>query len=99
VGSTARVRFNRGNAVINMTANGSDLDLRTWTAPIAPTGDILGTDVLPFLLQTEQPTLAISSLRGLQSFNELFLKIESASGFWEIRNFTLGARVRPLRRK
>jgi hypothetical protein len=99
VGFNAKARFNAGNANINFTAVGNDADLNTWSKNIEPTGDILGTDTLPFLLATQQPTLIPFSLRGLPSFNEMFLKIESESGWWELRNFTIGARVRPLKRK
>ncbi len=98
-GYNAIVRFNAGNANINFTANGSDADLRNWSAPLQPTGDILGTDVLPFLLQSTQPTIARGSLRGLQSFNEFFLKIESPTGWWELRNLSVSARVHPIKYK
>jgi hypothetical protein len=95
----AKTRFNAGNATLTFTAVGNDAELNSFSKSIAPSGDVLGTGVLPFLLATEQPTLIPFSLRGLPSFNELFLKIESTGGWWELRNLTVGARVRPLKRK
>jgi hypothetical protein len=98
-GFNAKVRFNRGTAPIVMTACGDDADLRSFSKQLQPTGDVLGSDSLPFLLASQTPTVVPSSLRGLPSFNEMFLKIESASGWFEVRNFTLSARVRPLKKK
>jgi len=94
-----RVRFNRGNAVMNFSAVGDDADLKTWSRTFEPTGDVLGTGTLPFQLQTTGPTLAAASLRDLPSFREMFVKIESESGWWELRNFSVSARVRPMKTK
>lgn len=98
-GFNAKVRFNAGNANLIFTAVGNDADLSTWAKQITPSGDILGTDVLPFLLSSQQPGVLPFSLRGLPSFNEFYLKIESATGWFELRNLTVGARVRPLKTK
>lgn len=94
-----RIRFNAGNANLTFTAIGDDADLKTWSRAFEPSGDILGTDVLPFLLQSTSPTLVSSSLRDLPSFRELYLKIESTSGWWELRNLSVSARVRPMKNK
>lgn len=99
IGFNARARFNAGNAQLSFIACGNDADLTSFSQAIAPTGDILGTDLLPFLLASQQPTLVPFSLRGLPSWNELFLKIKSTAGWWELRNLTVGARLRPLKRK
>jgi hypothetical protein len=99
IGFNARVRFNAGNANLLFTAVGNDQDLDSFSQRIAPRGDLLGAGMLPFQLASQQPSLVPLSLRGLPSFNELFLKIESTSGWWELRNFTVGVRVRPLKRK
>lgn len=98
-GFNAKVRFNAGNASLRFTANGSDADLRTWGSDLQPEGDILGTDTLPFLLASQKPTALGGSLRGLPSFNEFFLKIESTTGWWELRNLSISARVHPIKRK
>lgn len=98
-GFNARMRFNAGNANMKFTAVGNDADLQTFSQQVAPTGDILGTDVLPFLLASQQPVFIPLSLRGLPAFNELYMKIESDSGWWELRNMTCGARVRPMKKK
>jgi hypothetical protein len=98
-GFNAKARFNAGNATLTFTAVGNDAELDSWSKNIEPTGDILGTGTLPFLLATEQPALIPFSLRGLPSFNELYLKVRSNAGWWELRNLITGARVRPLKRK
>lgn len=98
-GFNAKCRFNAGNATMIFTAVGNDADLNTFSKKVEPSGDVLGTDTLPFLLASQQPSIVPFSLRGLPSFNEMFLKIESDSGWWELRNLTVGARLRPLKRK
>lgn len=94
-----RIRFNAGRATMNLTAVGDDAALNQFSQAIGPTGDILGTDPLPFTLASQNPTVLPFSLRGLPAFNEMYLKIESSTGWWELRNLTVGARVRPLKRK
>lgn len=98
-GFDGKVRFNNGNAAVTFTAVGSDVVLRTTSTNVAPSGDILGEDDLPFLLSSQKPSLASFSLRGLPAFNELYLKVESESGYWSLRNLSLSARVRPLKTK
>ena len=99
VAFNCRLRFNAGNANLTFTAIGDDADLKTWSRSFEPTGDVLGSDVLPFLLQSTSPTLVGSSLRDLPSFREMYLKIESASGWWELRNLSVSARLRPMKTK
>jgi len=99
VAFNCRLRFNQGNATLSFTAVGDDADLKTWNKTFEPTGDVLGTDVLPFQLQTTAPTLASASLRDLPSFRELYLKLESPSGWWELRNLSVSARLRPMKSK
>jgi hypothetical protein len=94
-----RLRFNQGNATLTFTAVGDDADLKVWNRTFEPSGDILGTGTLPFLLQSTSPTLAASSLRDLPSFRELYLKIESQTGWWELRNLSISARQRPMKSK
>lgn len=96
------VRFNFGTATITFTGVGSDSDMRTWSRQLEPDGSILGgPDTLgeTFTLASSRPSVARASLRGLPSFEEFFLKIESEAGFWEVRNLTVGARLRPLKIK
>jgi hypothetical protein len=105
VAFNCRLRFNAGNANLSFTAVGDDADLKTWTRTFEPSGDILGTDIISddpetsFLLQSTSPTLVSSSLRDLPSFREMYLKIESTSGWWELRNLSVSARVRPMKNK
>lgn len=98
-GFNAKMRFNMGNAELMFTAVGDDAELNSFSQAIQPSGDILGVGTLPFLLQSQKPSLLPFSLRGLPSFNELYLQIQSNTGWWELRNLTAGARVRPLKRK
>lgn len=98
-GFNTLVRFNAGTATISFTGVGSDVELRTWSRNIEPSGDILGVDTLPFLLASQSPSLYRGSLRGLPSFSEFFLKIESAAGWWELRNLTVSARLHPIKIK
>lgn len=89
-GFYAETRFTDGNATVNITAVMDNLAVRTWTANIAPVGPILPV-TLNFTLGAGNPSTTRRSLRGLTDFNELYLKIESAAGWFSLRNITMGA--------
>ena len=100
IGFNTRMRFNGGNAGLTLTAVGDDADLKTWSSNVAPAGDLLGTGILgSFLLQSSAPVMLPGSLRDTPSFREMFLKIESPKGWWELRNLSVSARPRPMRSK
>lgn len=99
VAFNARLRFNAGNALMTVTAVGDEADLKTFSQQMQGSGDVLGTGTLPFLLQSVGPTIITSSLRGLPSFREMFLKLASATGWWELRNLSVSARPRPMKNK
>lgn len=94
---SATVRFSAGNAEVNLTWMQDLAVARTWSAQPQPTGDILGVDVLPFLLASVSPVSVTRGLRGLSSFNEGFMKIECETGWFFLRNVTVGAFVNPLK--
>ena len=99
-GFTARVRFNMGNAPITVTGVGDDASWNPFSTNLTPTGSELGTGRLgTFQLAAEAPVMVPFSLRGQNAFNELYLEIGSPTGWWELRNLTCGARVRPLKTK
>lgn len=100
VAFNARLRFNRGRADMTITAVGDDADMKTWTETMQQGGgSILGVDTLPFTLASTSPQLLAASLRDWPSFREMYLKIESASGWWELRNLSVSARQRPMKTK
>lgn len=100
-------RFNFGEAALRIIALGSDEQLREHARSLLSGGSALdGLDYLgsntqegTFTLASDRPTILRGSLRGLPSFGELFLKIESESGYWELRNLSVSARVHPLKVK
>ncbi len=91
------LRFSQGNATVNLTWCADNTNVKTWVGAPTPSGDILGQDVLPFLLQSTSPTKVQRGIRGLAAFNEAFLKVESDAGWWALRNVTAGAFINPLR--
>lgn len=93
---TTIIRFSSGNAECTLTWVADNAEVRNWQASPEPAGDILGVGSLPFLLGSEQPITIKKGIRGLAAFNEAYLKIESTSGWWALRNITAGAFVNPL---
>jgi hypothetical protein len=90
-GYHAETRFIQGNATVTLTALGDGAELRTWQGDLLTTGVDLPVD-LPFDLPSPTAQRPVRrGLRGLTPFNEVFLKIESASGWWELKNVTLSA--------
>jgi len=93
------VRFSAGNSTINFTLTADGVDVRTWIGQFAPTGDILGGNVpIPIFQLSSSKTVALPrGLRGLNAFHECFLKVESESGWWFLKNVSGSAFVNPLR--
>jgi len=90
------VRFFPSNAIVNLTLTTDGADLFTWTKDMRTSGQSLPVD-LPFDLDNPQAVTARRGLRGKTPFNEAFLKIESAAGWWALRNVTLSAYLNTLR--
>ena len=96
-GYNLTVRFTSGNAPINFSFVADGETVRTWSGAFQPTGDILGTDDLPFLLASNASVKLPKGLRGLAAFHEAYLKIESARGWWWLKNISASAFINPLR--
>lgn len=87
----AEARFSQGSADLTLTALGDGAELRVWTGHLGADGVDLPVD-LPFDLPSPASALPIRrGLRGCTPFNEIFLKVESTSGWWELKNATLSA--------
>ena len=89
-------RFNGGNA--NITAS-AVLDLANdddWNASVQPGGDILPA-LLPFKLASFKPSEAYRSLEGLNYCNEAYFTLNSASGWWALRNILASAYLKPIK--
>lgn len=90
------VRFTDGNAQVSFTWMGDLAILKQWVGSFAPDGDILGVDVLPFLLQADAPTKLPYGIRGLPDFNEAFLKMETQRGWFWLRSVSASSFINPL---
>jgi len=90
------LRFNGGNAIVNLTATQDLSDDDAWSETVQPTGDTLPA-ILPFLLQGVGPVKSYRSLEGLEYFNELFFKISSNKGWSELRSITAAAYMKTFR--
>lgn len=90
-------RFTAGNASVQFSWV-CDLTVATsFVGTFQPTGDILGVGTLPFLLQSDAPSLISEGIRGLPEFNEAFLKIETTNGWIWVRSVAASAFINPLR--
>jgi hypothetical protein len=94
-GYHCETRFNPSNALIRVTAVGDDDDLRSREVDVRPDGVDLPVD-LPFDLGGLGSKPKRMSLRGLKPFNEIYVKIESTKGWWELRTVTLSAYLNML---
>lgn len=89
-GYHAETRFTDGNATINISAVADGDIARTWSAAVSPVGPVLPV-TLNFVLGSGNPSTIRRSLRGLSDFNEIYLRLESAQGWFSCRNITLSA--------
>lgn len=94
-GYHAEVRFSASNAIVNLTALGDNAEIRQWSHDLRQTGVGLPVD-LPFDLVSPAAVTGRRGLRGCAPFNEIFLKLESESGWWALRNCTLSAYLNML---
>lgn len=88
-------RYTSANALINVTLNADGSDLSQWQDDVRTSAPVL-PQVLPFNLGQTTNIPARKGLRGLQAFNECFLKIESATGWYWLRNVSLSAFINTL---
>lgn len=92
----AELRFSVSNALINVTAVADTADLKLWTVDARQSGVDLPIAELPFDLADPSTVTRRRGLRGTKPFNEAYLKIESTSGWWQLRNVSLSAFVNML---
>ena len=90
------VRFNAGNANVNLSAFCDLADSDDWSQAVAPSGAMLPA-MLPFVLASAKPVPCYRSLEGLQYCNEFYLQIGAASGWADIRGLVASAYMKPLR--
>lgn len=89
-GYHAEMRFSVSNAIVSVTAVGDGADLRSWQHDLRQSGVTLPVS-LPFDLANPRAVTGKRGLRGLPPFNELYLKIETTSGWFALRNVTVSA--------
>jgi hypothetical protein len=94
-GYHCEARFSRSNALVTFTLVGDGQDLLTWDKDLRQTGTDLPVD-LPFDLTSISNLLARRGLRGLTPFNEAYIKVESDTGWWALRNLTMSAYLNML---
>jgi hypothetical protein len=94
-GYHAELRFSVSNAIVSVSALGDAHVLREWQHDLRQSGVGLPVN-LPFDLASPRAVTARRGLRGCNPFNEVYLKIESTSGWWALRNWTLSAYLNML---
>ena len=90
------IRFNQGNAVVNISAFCDLADEDDWSQSITPTGAVLPV-VLPFVLASNKPVSCYRSLEGLPYCNEVYLQISANAGWIDVRNVVMSAYLKTLR--
>lgn len=91
------LRFTAGNANVQLAWLADLVDVKDWQGQFAPSGDILGTGTLPFLLQSDSPSKVTKGIRGLPAFNEAYLQIQTTAGWFWLKNITASAFINPLK--
>lgn len=91
----AEIRFALSNAVATVSLVADDAVVKTWSADARPNAPTLPL-TLPFDLVNPTNTPRRKGLRGLQPWNEAYLKIESTAGWFEVRNISMSAFVNTL---
>jgi len=91
----SEIRFSASQAIVNVTLLGDSAELRTWQHDLRTTGATLPVD-LPFDLFSPSTATGRRGLRSLPRFNECFLKIESADGWYSLRNATVRAKIKKV---
>ena len=91
------LRFSSGNAALNLGWYADTVLAKTWNGSFNPTGDILGVDTLPFLLESTGPVKVTKGIRGLPAFNEAYISITSNSGWFWLKNIICSAFINPLK--
>lgn len=92
----AQARFGLSNALLTITAVADNATLTSWPADVRQGPPNLPID-LPFDLVSETNTPITKRLVGQRRFNELYLKLESTAGWWQLNNLSLAAFLHTLR--
>jgi hypothetical protein len=92
----AEVRFGISNTNVNITLVADNAVLKTWAEDVTTTGVSLPLS-LPFSLVNPQNKPRQRGLRGLAPFNEAYIRVESTTGYWSLRNVSVGAFVNTIR--
>jgi hypothetical protein len=88
-------RFDAGTGVVSITAVADLSEAASWQIDLTD-NTVLLPQTLPFTLPDPRPWLSRKGLRGLKQFNELYLKVEQTSGWFDLRNITLSAFLNKL---
>lgn len=91
-------RFGSSNATVQMGLVADNADLFSWTGNLTQQGPDLPLD-LPFDLVNPTNRPIRRGLRGLRRFNEVYATIESTEGWWALRNGSLAAHLKTIKRK
>lgn len=89
-GRSCNIRFNQGNATVNLYAYYDLAQDDNWQASVEPGGAVLPF-VLPVVLASSKPVQVWRSLEGLPYFNELYINFQISSGWVDIRQVTVAA--------
>jgi hypothetical protein len=89
-------RFGSSNAIVTITLIADNSALKTWTENAMIVGVSLPL-TLPFSLFNPQYKARPKGLRGLNPWNEAYLKIESTTGWWSLRTISMSAFLNTLR--
>jgi len=87
------LRFSKSNAIVTCTIVGDQDELRSWQHDLRTEGVNLPVN-LPFDLASPRARTGRRGLRDLRRFNECYLKIESSTGWWALKNATLRAQLK-----
>lgn len=92
----AETRFSVSNAVVTVTLVADNVEVKSWTADVQPSGPFL-EQTLEFDLEADGNRPFRRGLRGLTPFNECYLKLNSPSGWFALRNASMSGFVNTLR--
>jgi hypothetical protein len=84
------IRFGQSNAVVKVTLNADNADVKKWSCDVRPVGPDLPID-LPFDLSNPVNTPFRKGLLSTPPFSECFIKIESDRGWFSVKSFSFSA--------
>ena len=90
------IRFNQGNASVNLSAFLDLADSDDWQQGVSPGGVILPA-ILPFNMGIAGPAVCWRDLEGLNYANEFYLSMTVNTGWIDCRGIVAVAFLKPLR--